>query len=160
MARRTVNIPFSTTEVGIVGIPLQGAANLLLNMPLDMGINTRPGMTIVRIRGTVNLEAAISGAASVFHIALMVVPEGGMAVVPNLATEVVNAIWRLDGQTSGRVDEIAAGVFAPPSDIFQVESQGMRKISRVGDEMRLFVSVPATANVIATIQGTVRMMLE
>ena len=159
MARRTLNVPFhadgsvnanNTTFVG---------TDLLAVLSSDAGIEVRPGMTIVRIRGTINIRSSVTGAHVSCIAALLVLGEG-TTITNSLLVNIQNVIWRLDMSTSGKVVETAAGAFTPGDDVFMVESRGMRKISRVDDELRLMVTTGAGSGVIVSIDGTVRVMLE
>ncbi len=157
MARRTVNVPINGS-VTFGAENVEGGSDLLGNLLSDAGIETRPGMTIVRIRGYMYLVGPVGSQVNI-ACALMVVPEGGISAPPNLFGEIVNAIWRFDGLTTGQAREVAASTFEPIFDVYPIETRGMRKFSRVGDELRIYASGNATGNTLF-IAATVRVMLE
>ncbi len=157
MARRTLNIPFNTSLAASANA--QGAADLFANIS-DAGIEIRPGMTIVRIRGHMNITNTTSTTPVPFAVAMMMTPEGGFGVVPALFTEIVNAVWRTDGTTRVIHDEVAAGVFEARPDIYPIESRGQRKVARVGDELRLVLAHGGGVSISVQVSGTVRIMLE
>ena len=160
MARRTLNIPFDTGEHNIAAATTtESVINLLGNLS-DVGLESRPGMTIVRIRGYCAMWAITDGNKNPMRVAIYLTPEGGTASPRTLVSNVLNAIWRLDTVTSGHTVETAAGVFGDKADIYPVESRGMRKIARAGEELRMLLRNDGGSGVVVRILGTVRLMLE
>ncbi len=159
MARRTLNIPFNVNQTTTTQAT---ASTDLLAQISDAGIETRPGMTIVRIRGYVSIKVADGsvGQQNAVAMALMMFREGGAATTPALFTEIVNAIWRLDTITRGIANEIAAGNFDSVNDIYPIETRGMRKIGSVGDELRMVVAAGGGVSTTFHASGTVRLLLE
>jgi len=162
MARRTVNLPFQTGSITIPSnTAVQGTIDLLNAGLTNLGINSRPGMTIVRIRGYMNVGLATDvGISQNVQVAIMVVPEGGLAQVPDITVEVINAFWRADVRTRGQVSEDSAGSFVDVEDVYQVESEGKRKITRANDEVRIFARTAVGSSMLVNVSGTIRVMLE
>lgn len=156
MARRTLNLPFNTGATS--SADAFGAVDLLQNYVGQVGADIVPGMTIVRIRGHLNINATADGGKVQFSMGLMLLDEGQAAgTVPDMNSEILNLIWRLDGRTSGHVSETAAGTFANVDDIYLIDNRGQRKIDRVGQELKVLVGVGASIN--WNMAGTVRLML-
>ncbi len=156
MARRTLNIPFNgnlTTTTSVQG-------NDILQQISDAGMEMRPGFTIVRIRGHVGVRRTTAGGAASFIFGFGMTPEGRFAVIPALFTEIVNFVWRLDSLAQSLSTETSAGNFETIHEIYPIESRGMRKVSRVADELTPVLVAGGGVSVEVVFQGTVRVMLE
>ena len=160
MARRTLNIPFDTGEHNIAAATTTESAINLLSFISDVGLDTRPGMTIVRIRGYCAIWSIVDGVKTPIRVALYMTPEGGTASPRTLVSNILNVMWRLDTITSGDTVETAAGVFADRADIYPVETRGMRKVARAGEELRMLLRNDGGSGVVVRVLGTVRLMLE
>jgi len=160
MVRRTVNLPFADSFTAVAGANGESTTDLLAIGLADLGLVTRPGMTIVRLRGHCYLENVAASGKQRIGVALMLSQAGGLTVEPDIRDEVINAIWRLDAVTLGNVVESASGVFTTVLDPYVIESKGMRKISRANEELKVFTTNTAGSNVIVHVVGTARVMLE
>ena len=155
MARRTVNLPFNTgSATSANGF---GAQDLLSQFLAEVGREIAPGDTIVRIRGYASVGATTNGNNEQWSMGIMLLDPGQSAgTVPVISTDILNLIWRLDCRTAGRVDEVSSGTFDTVDDIYPIETWGMRKIMRVGQELRVLHS---STGVGWNVAGTVRVML-
>ena len=160
MVRRTLNLPFSRAFTASAAGSTLDTADLLSVMTSDALIETRPGMTIVRIRGHVGFKSAtIAISQDRIHLAFMLM-DRGETDVQSPGAQVLNAFARIDGLTSGLVVEDAAGSFEATITIYPIDSRGMRKIDRIGQEIRMMVNVPTAIAIEVQAVGTIRVMME
>ena len=160
MARRTVNLPFEGNITAVAAATTEGPNEFASSMGA-LGMAIRPGMTLVRLRGHVYFQPVGGpGSRQQVHAAFMIVPAGGLAVLPELHIDTVNAVWRIDVTTTGNAEEWAAGSFRQVVDSYIMESRGMRKIGRLDDELRMYVRNSGGTNVEVHFAGTARLMLE
>ena len=159
MARRTLNVPFQTEfTAGAAGSTL-GAIDLLAVLGTDAGIETRPGMTIVRIRGIVGFTSQTTGLKGDARCAFLLMDEGETDL-QSIDSEIVNAFARVDALMTGRTAQVPADTFDSVTDAYLLDSKGNRKIDRVGQEVRVLVHNGTAAALTFIAVGTIRVMLE
>ena len=138
---RKIWVPFDLSATVTTGANVTIGGDLLTQFSVAAGLESTPGMTVLRIRGT----WAIGGGApaSTFldpvRMSIVVSPPGGWAAIPNQQTSGFAPMWRADTFYPWAVDEIAAGTFANRMRIGEIDTKAMRKLSRGFAELRYFV---------------------
>ena len=161
MARRAgLWVPFKATETIAVSTTSDEGTDLLTFIS-DVGIATRRDMTIVRIRGTVQITGAVGSFSKTdVSVALMVAHEGeDLARTSLLSAKVVSPIWRLDTKVSGQSREVASGNFDPIPDVYMVDTKVNRKLDRTNNELHMVITTGAGSAVTVDMRGVIYILL-
>ena len=136
-------VPALVSDSGVSG-GTTSSPDLLAAYLSDSGRDTGPGMVIERVIGTFVLTSQTIGVASAFTIGLLVVPEGGLASNPNVDTEINSYLWWHGDQVPKEAHETAAGVFVTGQLRLNFDVRSRRRLSSMGDELRMIVDSAAT----------------
>jgi len=158
--RSRLFVPFRG-DVALVdsGVAVQ-SADLLLNFFTDTGQEIPVGATIAGFRGTVGIFNQVVGSIQTSVQCFMAkVPESSWSGIPDPGDEIVDAFWYGQYFTLGEVAETAAGTFAVVGQQYDVASEGKRKITATGDEVRFVAVLDSGNDVDVKIAGTFLLML-
>ena len=124
------------------------SVDLLLNYAIDAGRDIGPGMVIERVIGTLIVEPAAVNTLLPFMAGLMVVPEGSLAALPLVKTEITRFLWWHADECSIGADEVAVGTFIPKQSTFHFDVSSRQRMLNMGDELRLIMQNDAVDQVI------------
>ncbi len=139
------------TESFVLGAAGASGVNITSRYFLEVGREIPVGTTLGPIRGTIRIRGDTVGLSpDIFSIIRLNREEDTTS--PILDLESSDAMWYGQFLSNNIVQETAAGVFAVQAETYTVETHAMRKVTAVGDELRMsFDEVSGDAGVDMTI---------
>ena len=126
---------------------------------LDVGRELGAGYTLMRIRGTLQIQCSYAAGADRvgkrWAAALMVTPEGGFTSQPGLDSEIYDAIWRFTSFGESWFLEEAAGNFVKVPQLVQVDTRAKRVLRGAGDELHMVIQNESGVSLTAEFRGFV-----
>ncbi len=133
--RANLWLPFKAALTVATG-STNNVGTLLGRYLTEHGAEVPVGTTIGPIRGNYHVHAQTAGEQPVVFAAIYLSPEGGLASVPVLEDEQIDAMWYDARGLLGKVSEVSSGVFASDGEVYPLMTKAMRKITEIGQELR------------------------
>jgi len=136
--------PESTSTIGAVDT----TGDMLAAFLADVGAETRPGMTIMRIVGVLSVRnPAITNIQARWTFALKLMQENATSF-PLPESEIEDFLYWTGGTDGPMGTEVATDVFAQPDRRIEFDVRSRRKLSGVGNEMIGLMQTPSGGQVV------------